>query len=123
MSDIPPCDMVQVGVIQELLAVHLVEDEGEDDQGDQGADDEPDPGHRDVQHRPPARHVGQGKVEGEAVDDRVDLHVDGQSVHQPSQNINFLETRIIINKLCHSIISASNLLIQMYCQQDQGNNN
>ena len=94
VPDVSPGDVIQVGVIQELLAIHLVEDEGEDDQGDDGADHQPQPGHRDVQHRPPARHVGQGQVQGEAVDDGVDLHVDGQAVHQPSQNINFLNNKI-----------------------------
>ena len=94
VPDISPGDVVQVGVIQELLAIHLVEDKGEDDQGDEGADHQPQPGHCDVQHRPPARHVGQGQVQGEAVDDGVDLHVDGQAVHQPSQYINFLNNKI-----------------------------
>ena len=65
--------MVEVGVFQEVVSVQVVEGEGEERGRDQ-----PQPRGGHLQQGPPPRPAGQGQVEGQAVDDRVDLHVDSQ---------------------------------------------
>ena len=85
VPDVLPSDVVEVSVLQEVLAVHVVAEPGEEREGEDGADHQPQPGHVDVQQRPQSCLVGEGDVEGETVDDGVDLQMDGQAVHHPRQ--------------------------------------
>ena len=101
MSDVLSCDMIEVSVLEEVFPVQIVEHNCECCQSDDGADHQSDPGHCHIDQSSPARHVGQWEVEGEAVDDGVDLEVDGQAVHDAGQDEDLL-------------------LVKMDCEEDSG---
>ena len=73
VPDVLPRDVVEVGMLQEVLAVHVVAEPGEEREGEDGADHQSHPGHVDVQQRPQSCGVGEGDVEGETVDNGVNL--------------------------------------------------
>ena len=50
VSDIFPRDMVKIGVLQELLPIHVVEAEGEESQGEDSAGHQPQSRGVDLQH-------------------------------------------------------------------------
>ena len=85
VPDVLPGDVVEVRLLQEVLAVESVAEPCEEAESDEAAEDEPHSGHVDLQQGLEAVGVGEGKVEGEAVDDGVDLHVDRQAVHDAGQ--------------------------------------
>ena len=72
----------------------MIEHQSEQCQCYDGAEHQSDPGHRHIDQRPPPCHVGEGQVEAEAVDDGVDLEVDGQAVHDPGQDEDLLLVKV-----------------------------